>query len=173
MDYTKLIELMEKEDLTREDVFEFYNVKNENELLKLINDNFSKLNIQLNDTLGYISPEMIYDFATVESHNIFYEKLMVISYFLRAFSGYTAEMIKSFVVGVGLIQFVFTAEKTLNDKEEFSFFKKSYQEYKQDKYFKDQAERFANMFDDLTKNIRETDFTEVKKLLDEFSSLNK
>ena len=168
MDYTKLKTIMEKEDMRIEEIFEFFGAKDKREMQEMIANSLKSLKIELNDDLGYISPELIYDFAVVENHNVFYERLMTISFFLRAFAGYNTSVIEAFVTVLGVIKFVFIAEGILKNREEFVFFKESYNTYKQDKYFREQTDRMLSVFDEIQKETENLDLESIKDVLKDF-----
>jgi len=162
---TKLLKtILAKEDVTQKDIWTFFNVKNQKEMQEFIVLNLNTVKNNPDDGMVYIGPDMIYETSMNNEHNIFYEKMMVISYFLKSFAKYDNMIIEAFITSVGMVQFVFIAEKILKDNEHFVFFKNAYQEYKKDRYFREQTARVISIFDTITQEIEKLDIKEIKEI---------
>ena len=172
MNYTILKKLLKKDELTKEEIWKFFNVDSELKMEETVRATLNTLKIKIDDGLIYIGPEMIYQSSIDHQHNIFYEKLMVVSYFLKGFADYNDELTEAFIKSLGLVKFVFIAEDVLENNKQFSFYKNAYLEYKKDKYFREQTDRMVNIFDAMTEEIKNVDFDEIKKLTEEFKNNN-
>jgi hypothetical protein len=164
MEIKLLKKLLEKENITQKEIWNFFAVENQKDMEDLIVSNLNNIKNNPDDGMVYIGPDMIYETSMSNEHNIFYEKMMVISYFLKSFSSYDNTFIEAFITSVGMVRFVFIAERTLNDNEYFVFFKNAYQEYKKDRYFREQTARVISIFDTITNEIEKLDIKEIKEL---------
>jgi hypothetical protein len=167
MDYKVLKKLLQKENLEPKELWQFFGIDSQKKMEELLVANLNDLKDGMDDGMVYIGPSMIYESSIENDHNIFYEKMMVISYFLKSFAKYDSMMIEAFIKAVGMMRFVYLGEKTLKTNDLFIFFKESFQEYKKDKYFREQTDRMVKMFDDITSDIEALDLTEVKQLAEE------
>lgn len=167
MDYKVLKKLLEKENLEPKELWQFFSTDSQKKMEELLVANLNDLKDGMDDGMVYIGPSMIYESSIENDHNIFYEKMMVISYFLKSFAKYDSVMIEAFIKAVGMMRFVYLGEKTLKTNDLFIFFKESFQEYKKDKYFREQTDRMVKMFDDITSEIEAIDLSEVRELAEE------
>lgn len=167
MDYKVLKKLLEKENLETKELWQFFGTDSQKKMEELLVANLNDLKDGMDDGMVYIGPSMIYESSIENDHNIFYEKMMVISYFLKSFAKYDSVMIEAFIKAVGMMRFVYLGEKTLKTNDLFIFFKESFQEYKKDKYFREQTDRMVKMFDDITSEIEAIDLSEVRELAEE------
>lgn len=167
MDYKMLKKLLEKENLEPKELWQFFGTDSQKKMEELLVANLNDLKDGMDDGMVYIGPSMIYESSIENDHNIFYEKMMVISYFLKSFAKYDSVMIEAFIKAVGMMRFVYLGEKTLKTNDLFIFFKESFQEYKKDKYFREQTDRMVKMFDDITSEIEAIDLSEVRELAEE------
>lgn len=164
MDYTILEKLLEKENLQKKDLWKFFNVKKEEEMEKLISENLKLLPVEIDESFIYMAPANLYKSSIENDHNIFYEKLILISFFLRGFAKYENVLVEAFTRAIGMIKFIMIVEKELKDNMYYNFFINSYQEFKKDKYFREQTERIVSIFDEITEQIESIDLDEIREL---------
>lgn len=170
MNYKMLDKLLSKEDLKKEQVWKFFGVDTEESMEKLIIDNLKLIKIEPDDGFIYISPKNIYENSLNSETNIFYEKLILISFFLKGFAKYEDIAIQGFVRSVGLMKFIFIAEQYLADNPYYKFFINAFKEFKHDKYFREQTDRMIKLFQELTDGIDKIDFNELKKLTEDLKN---
>lgn len=165
MDYKKLEILLQKEDLEQKDLWKFFGVETKELMEKLIEDNLQSLKIKPDDAFVYIAPKNIYESSQNKDYNIFYEKLILTSFFLRGFAQYEDVIIQGFIAAVGMMSMIFIAETQLKDNEYFIFFINAFKEYKHDKYFREQTDRVLNMFENMAEEFEKIDLEELKNTL--------
>ena len=171
MDYTVLQKILEKDDVEPKKIWKFFGAKTQQEMEQFIVDNLKLINITMDDSYIYLAPDMIYKNTVEQNHNVFYEKLMTISFFLRGFASYNDDMIVAFSKSIGMIKFVFLAENTLKENIYYQLLKESYQEYKKDKYFREQTSTVLQLFEEIANQVENMDLTETRKILDEAKTI--
>jgi hypothetical protein len=172
MDYTALEKLLEQENLEPKKIWKFFGTETQKAMEDLIIENINSIKMDIDDGVVYLAPAMIYEIGLENSDNIFYEKLMQISFFLKGFAKYEDVIIEAFSKAIGVINFVFIAEKNLADNQFYQFFKESYNDFKQAKYFKEQTDRMLSIFDEIASQVENLDLEETKKILQEFKDFN-
>lgn len=170
MNYEMLDKLLKKKDLKKEQVWKFFGAETQELMEKIIIDNFKLIKIEPDDGFIYISPKNIYENSLNIETNIFYEKLILISFFLRGFAKYEEVAIQGFVRAIGLMKFIFIAEQHLADNPYYKFFINAFKEFKHDKYFREQTDRMIKLFQELTEGIEKVDFSEVTKITEELKN---
>ena len=138
---------------------------------KIIVDNLSTIKINPDDSYIYLAPDAIYQQTLQSDHNVFYEKLMMISFFLRGFAGYDDTLILAFTKSLGMISFVFLVEKTLKDNDTYKFFTESYEGFKRDKHFREQTNQILELFEEIAKQFENIDLAEVQNILKDTKEL--
>ena len=171
MDYTILEKLVQQEKVEPKKIWKFFGAKTQEEMEEVIVKNLKEIKIQLDDGYVYLAPDMIYTTSVENNHNVFYEKLMMISFFLRGFANYEDTMTLGFTKSVGMIRFVFLVDSVLKDQDSYIFFKESYLEFKKDKYFREQTSRMLELFDDMANQMQNIDLTETKQILEELKTI--
>lgn len=171
MNYKILNTLLEKEDLKPKELWKFFEVETQDEMEKLIADNLKLAIMEPRDSFIYLAPKTLYESAMEIEHNIFYEKLISISFFLKGFVSYEDPMIDAFTRAVGIIKFIIIVEREFKDNEYFKFFMNSYKEYKHDKYFREQTSRMVELFESVAEGFEKIDLEEFKKVTKEIKEI--
>jgi hypothetical protein len=173
MDYKVLEKLLQKENIEPKKIWAVFGANTEKEMEQVIVDNLKSIKINPDDGLIYLSPDIIYKASFDQDQNIYYEKLMVISFFLKGFASYDDIIGEAFTKALGMVKYVYIADQALKDNPYYVFFKEAYSEYKRDKYFRDQTDRMLEVFDEIAKQAETIDLTETKELLEEFNNSKK
>lgn len=168
MDYTILEKLLKNDNVDPKKIWATFGANTQEDMEKIIVDNLKSIKIKPDDGLIYLSPDIIYKSTFDQEQNIFYEKLMIISFFLKGFAGYDDIIGEAFTKALGMIRYVYVAEQILKNNESYIFFKEAYLEFKRDRYFREQTDRMLNLFDEIGKEVENIDLKETKELLEQF-----
>jgi len=131
MDFEKLAKLTEGE-VNKEELFNFFEIKDKKEAIKLWKQNLSYLKFEWNDTIGYQSLELLHEKTWGEDSNIFYQELIKESLFLRTFCDYNTNLISAFINMIGVLEFIYITREYLKKMPEYVFFLEMFDEYKKD-----------------------------------------
>lgn len=170
MDYTVLEKLMDQENLEPQKIWKFFGANTAEEMEKVIVDNLKSITMKPDDGFIYLAPDMIYRTSVENDHNVYYEKLMMVSFFLRGFAGYNNILPEAFTKAIGMIRFIFLVDTILKDNDSYVFFKESYLEFKRDRYFREQTSRMLELFDQIASEVENINLEETKQLLQEFKN---
>jgi hypothetical protein len=132
----------------------------------LIVKNLQQVKIDPDDAFIYGSAEAVYESCVENNHNIFYEKLIIISFFLKGFANYNDTIIQAFIESIGTVHFILTFEKIFKENDSYNFFKNAIKEYKQDKYFREQTDRVLSMFNEIGDQFENLDLKEARDIID-------
>lgn len=167
MDYTILEKLMEQENLEPKKIWKFFGANTINEMEKIISDNLKSIPINIDESFIYMAPENLYRSSMENEHNIFYEKILLISFFLRGIANYDNILVEAFTRSVGMIKFIMIVEQEYKDNIYYNFFVKSFQEYKKDRYFREQTDRILSIFDEISEQVSSLDLKEIKEITEQ------
>lgn len=171
MDYTILEKLMEQEQIEPKKIWKFFGLKTQEEMEEHIINNLKQIKIQPDDGYIYLAPDMIYTTSVENDHNVFYEKLMMISFFLRGFAGYQDTITLAFTKSIGMIRFIYLVDTTLKNHESYVFFKEAYLEFKKDRYFREQTSKMLQLFEEIGNQVEKIDLTETKQIIEDLKTI--
>lgn len=169
----EVLQLIEKNEFTQKELFQFYEVKNLDGLEAYFESVFDKLEVN-NE---YLINSFKFMFATREGEdfNPLEEKYRYYGMVLPGLYGIPTEHLQILVAGLGLFKAIFMLDKMLQNKEEIKYFNGLYKEYVQEMYSIGRtANKYVKLLDKtlsefLAKNGKET----VQKLLQEFLDARK
>lgn len=173
MNLEKLETILNDNTNNIEEIYEFFEVKSKKEMEELVRGNLSRAKIKLNDEYGYDALEAIREQSIEKDDNPFFEELMLATVFLKSFAGYEINVLKAFVEGIGIINFVFLAREVFENNKKYEFFKEYYDRYKEN-YYKKTLERTAQtFFDAMEEQFNNIDIKEFSKTVEEINKLKK
>lgn len=161
----KKLEKMIDSRVEVEELFEFFNVKNKEEVIELWKNNLNVLRFVWNDGIGYESLKLLYEKTTEEDGNTFYQELMKESLFLRTFCNYNIDVITAFVRMIGILQFIYITRTFLKKSEEYQFFIEMYDEYKKDLRFITEWKASSDLLKQISESS-EIDIEQIKEATD-------
>lgn len=171
MNYEILEKLLDRENLDIKKIWKFFGAENKEGITDIIIKNFKEIQLNPDDAFIYGSAEAVYEACIENNHNIFYEKLVIISFFLKGFANYNDVVIQAFIQSIGTVSFILTFEKIFKDNQAYDFFKNAIKEYKQDKYFREQTDRVLTMFNEVADQFENLDLKEAKHIIEKIKAL--
>ena len=171
MNYEVLDKLLDKQDVDVKKIWKFFGASTYEEMKDLVIKNFESAKIEADDTFIYMSPETIYEDIAENRYNIYHERLVVASFFLKGFANYEDVVTQAFIKSLGLINFLLVFESVFNNNNAYIFFRDSIKEYKTDKYFREQTDRVLQVFNEMGDQLENIDLTETKEILEQFKEI--
>lgn len=171
MNYDMLEKLLEKEDVDIKKIWKFFGAENKEGMIEIIIKNFKEAKLSPDNGFIYSAPDVIYDGSMNNNYNIYYEKILVISFFLKGFAQYEDVVTEAFIKSIGALNFILTFESIFKDNFYYIFFKDSFKEYKQDKYFREQTDRLLEVFNEIGKEFENINLKETKEILEQIQGI--
>jgi len=128
----ELLELMNKEERTNQDIFDFYQVENKQELLNILEMRILE-GVKENISYIYGGFGMIYDETMQGGYNPLKERIMFYTMFLAAFYGFDIGESELFMSAVGPYLFVKELDDIFKSSDIESFYRNLYNQYKEEK----------------------------------------
>ena len=128
-----LEELSKKENVSEQEVFDYFEVKNKNELKNLIMNKCvsTDINENMNGDMLYVALDQIYERFEESEYNTIQERVMFFAVVLNAFDILSISEFMLMVNSISPFEILIVLERELGEKEEVRYYKELYNEYKE------------------------------------------